>query len=69
MNANVAQQAFVRAWATKYEERMGPLEPHLLNSVGPAAASRGHYEPDEFAAVAHWKSPRFASAHRRKSRQ
>jgi hypothetical protein len=58
MTVPVAHQAFVHAWAAKYEEGMGPEESQLLDEVGPAAAIRGYYEPDEFAAVARWKSPR-----------
>ena len=37
---------------------MDPAEAKLLSDVGPAAATRGFYEPGEFADVARWKSPR-----------
>jgi hypothetical protein len=53
-----ANQRFVLGWAAEYVANMDPLEVRLLGDVGPAAAARGHYEPDEFAEVARWKSPR-----------
>ena len=56
-----ADQAFVHRWAQAYETRMSSTEPWLLCEVGPAAAERGHYEPEAFAAVAHWKTPRSRS--------
>lgn len=37
---------------------MGNLEPRLLGEVGQAVRARGYYEPDEFATVAGWKTPR-----------
>lgn len=40
---------------------MGDVEPDLFAVVGPAVARRGHYEPDELAAVARWKTPRSQS--------
>jgi hypothetical protein len=51
-------KSFVLTWSARYEQRMGATEPWLLDTVGPAAATRGHYEPDEFTAVARWKTPR-----------
>jgi hypothetical protein len=51
-------KSFVLTWAALYEQRMGSTEPWLLDNVVPAAAARGHYEPDEFTAVARWKTPR-----------
>jgi hypothetical protein len=51
-------RSFVLAWAARYEQRMGSTEPKLLAGVGPAAAARGHYEPNEFTKVAGWKTPR-----------
>jgi hypothetical protein len=51
-------KSFVLTWAALCEQRMGSTEPWLLDNVGPAAAARGHCEPDEFTAVARWKTPR-----------
>ena len=51
-------KSFVLTWAALYEQRMGSTESWLLDNVGPVAAARGHYEPDEFIAVARWKTPR-----------
>ena len=51
-------KSFVLTWAALYEQRMGSTEPWLLDNVGPVAAARGHYEPEEFTAVARWKTPR-----------
>lgn len=53
-----ADRPFVLTWAAAYEKRMGSTEPWLLDVIGPAAAGRGHYEPEEFVAVARWKTPR-----------
>lgn len=46
------------AWADSYEQAMPREEARLLGEVGPVVAARGHYEPDEFVAVARWKTPR-----------
>jgi len=54
----VINRRFATAWAGEYERHMGSVEPRLLDEVGPAAAARGFYEPDEFVAVARWKTPR-----------
>jgi hypothetical protein len=51
-------RSFVLTWAATYEQHMGSTEPWLLDEVGPAAVARGHYEPDEFVAIARWKTPR-----------
>ena len=51
-------KSFVLTWAALYEQRIGSTEPWLLDNVRPVAATRGHYEPDEFTAVARWKTPR-----------
>lgn len=51
-------RSFVLTWSARYEQYMGSTEPKLLDEVGPTAAARGHYEPDEFAEVARWKTPR-----------
>jgi hypothetical protein len=56
-----ATRGWVRTWADRYIARMGDTELHLLEAVGPAVAARGHYEPDELAAVACWKTPRSQS--------
>lgn len=53
-----ATTSFVHAWADRYEERIGSKEPQLLGEVDPTVRARGFYEPDEFAAVARWKTPR-----------
>ena len=53
-----ADRSFVLGWAAVYEEQMDATEPWLFEHVGPAAVRRGHYEPDEFVAVARWKTPR-----------
>lgn len=49
---------FVARWAADCIAHMGTLEPRLFSLVGPAATSRGFYEPDELAEVAGWKTPR-----------
>jgi len=54
----VVNSRFVTAWAAEYERHMGLVEPWLLGDVGPVAASRGFYEPDEFVAIARWETPR-----------
>src|ERR1700722_2080728 len=51
-------RSFVLSWAALYEQHMDSTEPKLLGEVGPAAAARGHYEPDGFTEVARWKTPR-----------
>lgn len=51
-------KSFVLTWAELYEQHMGSTEPRLLDEVGPTAAARGHYEPEELTAVARWKTPR-----------
>lgn len=56
-----ASSGWVQAYADRYVERMGEVEPKLISVVGPAVAHRGHYEPDELAAVARWKTPRSQS--------
>ncbi len=53
--------AWVREWADRYEAKMGAVEPRLFTKVGPTVRKRGHYEPDELAAVARWKTPRSKS--------
>lgn len=52
---------WVRTYSNRYVERMSDVEPALFAVVGPTVARRGHYEPDELAAVARWKTPRSQS--------
>ena len=58
---------FVQRWSNAYVDGMGSVEPHLLSTVGPAAAARGHYLPAELAAVAAWKTSRSKSSIARNS--
>lgn len=52
------ERATLLAWADAYEQAMPREEVRLLGEVGPVVVARGHYEPDEFVAVARWKTPR-----------
>lgn len=53
-----ATPGWVREWADRYVAGMGLVEARLFDEVGPDVAARGHYEPEEFSAVARWKTPR-----------